>query len=124
MERAEEWRAFKNILCIRLDNLGDVLMTSPAIRALKRSGPNRKVTLLTSGSGRGIASFIPEIDEVITFNTPWEKNKHVSGAEEVLQLVEMLKLKDFDAAVIFNVYSQTPIPAAMVCYMAGIKKVA
>jgi ADP-heptose:LPS heptosyltransferase len=33
---------------VRLDNLGDVLMTTPALRALEESQPERHVTLLTS----------------------------------------------------------------------------
>ncbi len=28
----------------------------------------------------------------------------------------------FDAAVIFTVYSQSPLPAAMLCYLAGIPR--
>jgi ADP-heptose:LPS heptosyltransferase len=31
------WAHCKNILCIRPDNLGDLLMSGPAIRALKES---------------------------------------------------------------------------------------
>jgi ADP-heptose:LPS heptosyltransferase len=53
VERA--WQNAKNILCVRLDSLGDILMTSPAIRALKEGKPERKITLLTSASGAAIA---------------------------------------------------------------------
>ena len=34
---SEAWKNHKNILCIRLDNMGDVLMSQPAMRALKQS---------------------------------------------------------------------------------------
>ena len=35
---SDAWRNYKNILCIRLDNMGDVLMSQPAMRALKHIG--------------------------------------------------------------------------------------
>ena len=44
-ERDAGWDATRNVLCVRLDALGDVLMTTPAIRALTR--PDRRIPLLT-----------------------------------------------------------------------------
>ena len=119
-----DWKNFKNILCIRPDNMGDLIMTSPAIKALKEAVPGRKITLLTSKAGALIADFIPEVDEVITCNLPWEKIGADNKSDEVLALVNLLQEGDYDAAVLFNVYSQNPLPNAMLCYMAGIKRVA
>jgi ADP-heptose:LPS heptosyltransferase len=36
-ETGEDWQRARRVLCVRLDQLGDVLMTTPAIRALKGS---------------------------------------------------------------------------------------
>ena len=47
-ERAAAWSPATNILAVRLDGMGDVLMTTPAIRALKESGRARRVALWTS----------------------------------------------------------------------------
>jgi lipopolysaccharide heptosyltransferase II len=124
MQRQAEWTKFRNILCIRLDNLGDVLMTTPAIRALKESVSGRKITLLTSSTGAAIAGYIPEIDETILFDTPWEKNPDAIPANAVSGLIEQLKERNFEAAVIFTVYSQNPLPTAMLCYLAGIPRIA
>ena len=41
MARKRQWKQAREILCVRLDSIGDVLMTTPAIRALKDSGRNR-----------------------------------------------------------------------------------
>jgi ADP-heptose:LPS heptosyltransferase len=43
----ERWRGTKRWLCIRLDQIGDVLMTTPAIRALRDSAEDVHITLLT-----------------------------------------------------------------------------
>jgi len=119
-----DWQDVKNILAVRLDNLGDVLMTQPALRALKRSLPQARLTLLTSSMGRGIARMLPEINEVMVFDVPWVKLKGQNiGEEKVLRFVEDLKNRKFDAVIIFTNFSQTPFPAAFLCYLAGIPRV-
>ncbi len=116
-----DWKNCKNILCIRADNMGDLLMSSPAIRALKETF-HCHITLLTSAMGNLIAPFIQEIDEVIVADLPWVKTKNPVDEKEIAALIQQLKKMNFDAAVIFTVYSQNPLPAAMLAYMAGIPK--
>ncbi|HSH55619.1 MAG TPA: glycosyltransferase family 9 protein [Candidatus Limnocylindrales bacterium] len=120
----DSWNNATNILCIRLDNMGDVLMTTPALRALKQAVPGRRITLLTSSAGAPIARMVPEIDEVLTFDVPWVKTDTPDGPEAVLALADKLKTYIFDGAVIHTVYSQNPMPAAMLCYLAGIPRIA
>lgn len=117
---AARWENVRRILCIRLDYMGDVLMSTPAIRALKQSAPDRHITLLTSGSGAAVARYIPEIDDTIRYAAPWMKSSEAHDAAEDMALVSRLAAGGFDAAVIFTVYSQNPLPAAMLCYLAGI----
>lgn len=115
------WQDAKNILCVRLDTLGDVLMTTPAIRAVKESGQGRRVTLLTSPAGAPVASLVPEIDSVMVYDAPWMKAAapRIDSAPEY-EMIERLRGEQFDAAVIFTVYSQNPLPSAFLLYMAGI----
>lgn len=115
------WLNCKNILCIRADNMGDLLMSSPAIRALKET-LNCKITLLTSSMGQVISPFIPEIDATIEADLPWIKTESPLDEEQFLHLIKKIKEFHFDAAVIFTVYSQNPLPAAMMAYMAGIPR--
>ena len=42
------WAGLRHVLCVRLDTVGDVLMTTPALRALRQGGKERRITLLTS----------------------------------------------------------------------------
>ena len=116
-----DWKNCKNILCIRADNMGDLLMSSPAIRALKETF-HCNITLLTSAMGNLIAPFIEEIDEVIVADLPWVKTKKPVDEKKISSLIERFKKKNFDAAVIFTVYSQNPLPAAMLAFMAEIPK--
>jgi ADP-heptose:LPS heptosyltransferase len=115
----ENWDNCRDILCIRADNMGDLLMSSPAIRALKETFGAR-ITLLTSSMASGITPYIPQIDNVIVCDLPWVKISDTGDQNTLLQLLERLKEKKFDAAVVFSVYSQNPLPAAMLAYLAEI----
>jgi len=117
----EAWNRAENVLCVRLDTLGDVLMTTPALRALVESNPARRITLLTFPAGAEVARLVPEIDDVIVYDAPWMKAtapRIRSGPEYAM--IERLCQCHFDAAVIFTVYSQNPLPSAMLCYLADI----
>lgn len=116
-----DWAYAKNILCVRLDAMGDLLMTTPAIKALKKACPGRKITLLTSPQGAKIAESMPFIDKVMTYSAPWMKaNGEKLDPSPELKLISQLHEEQFDASVIFTVYSQNPLPAALMCYLAEI----
>ncbi len=115
------WGETENVLCLRLDSLGDVLMTTPALRAVRASRPGRRVTLLASPSGAEAARLAPEIDEVLVYEAPWMKATDTrTDAQTDLAMIDELRRRHFDAAIIFTVYSQSPLPAAMLCYLAEI----
>jgi len=113
------WTEARNVLAVRLDNVGDVLMTTPAIRALKESVPGRRITLLTSPAGAQVAPYVREVDHVIAFAAPWMKATGEGPTMDGAMIVQLAS-KSFDAAVIFTVYSQNPLPAAYLTYLAGI----
>lgn len=113
------WATARRVLAVRLDNLGDVLMTTPALRALRAALPGRHITLLTSPAGVMVAPFVPEIDTVLVAGPPWMPDGNATP-ESVLATVDLLRHGDFDAVVIFTVYSQNPLPAALLCWLAGI----
>lgn len=119
----DEWRSVRNILCVRLDSMGDLLMTTPALRALKASGPDRRITLLTSLAGAKAAALIPEVDQVIVYEAPWMKasGRRTDSRLEFL-MTARLRLAGFDAAVIFTVFSQNPLAAALLAYLAEIPR--
>ncbi|MBO9684339.1 MAG: glycosyltransferase family 9 protein [Flavisolibacter sp.] len=116
-----DWMSCKKILCIRPDNMGDLIMSAPAIRALKETF-GCTITLLTSSMAAGIVPFLSEIDEVMIFDAPWVKNANEAGVSNFYQIIEQIRQKQFDAAVVFTVFSQNPLPSAMIAYLAGIPR--
>jgi lipopolysaccharide heptosyltransferase II len=118
---ANDWLNAGRLLCVRLDSLGDVLMTTPAIRALKQARGGRHVTLLTSPAGAEIARLVPQIDDVIVYAAPWLKaTPKQQSSQPEREMIDLLRAGCFDGAVIFTVYSQNPLPSALLCYLADI----
>src|SRR6478735_5366609 len=100
----DDWTDARRVLCVRLDCLGDVLMTTPAMAALKASR-NRHLTLLASSSGAAIAPLLPMIDDTIVFDAPWMKATSLrDGGAFDRAMIDRLRSEHFDAAVIFTVY--------------------
>lgn len=116
------WAGARRILCIRLDNLGDVLMSTPAMRALKALAGRPRLTLLASSSGAAAAPFLPDADAVMRYDAPWVKNDATDRRHDA-EMIERLRDQRFDAAVIFTVYSQSALPAALLCHLAGIPRI-
>ncbi len=106
------------LLAIRLDSAGDVLMCSPALRALHEHG--HRVTLLTSAAGAMAGERIDGVSEVIRWAAPWMKAGAPVSPGQVPDMARQLRRQGFDGAVIFCSYSQSPLPAALLCQMAGI----
>jgi lipopolysaccharide heptosyltransferase II len=115
------WQRARRILCVRLDALGDVLMCTPAMRALRQAVPGRTLTLLSSPSGAAALPFVPELDDAIAWTAPWTKSaRSGTTAPTTPAPIAMLAARAFDAAVIFTTYTQSALPAALLCQLAGI----
>src|SRR3954467_8156046 len=67
----EQWQRAKRILAVRLDNLGDVLVTTPAIHAIKASLPEAEITLLASPVGAQAGRLNPDLADVVVYEAPW-----------------------------------------------------
>jgi ADP-heptose:LPS heptosyltransferase len=118
----ERWQDVRRVLLIRLDNLGDVLVTTPAIHAVRMSLPNAALTLLASPVGAQVGRLNPDIDEVIVYEAPWMDpwSTLPQIPEREQSMIAQLKARSFDGAIIFTSYHQSSLPAAYLCYLAGI----
>jgi ADP-heptose:LPS heptosyltransferase len=118
----DHWAKARRILVVRLDNLGDVLLTTPAIHAITASLPDASVTLLASPSGAQAGRLNPDVADVIVHDAPWidpwQELPHDPAREQ--RLIATLRDHHFDAAVIFTSFRQSPLSAAYLCYLAGI----
>ena len=115
MAQKQSWEQAEKILCVRLDTLGDVLMTTPALRAVKESLSCSRLTLLTSSAGAGIARLIPQIDRVLTYDAPWLKaTRPQPDSAPEYAMAEHLRQLDFDAAIIFTARTRCRPPFCVI----------
>jgi ADP-heptose:LPS heptosyltransferase len=91
----------KRILVVRNDNLGDLLCTTPAFRALRRRYPSAHIAVLVPAHCRPLVQGNPDVDEVLSYT----KAKHRTGGTmlkawwEMLQMFRALWARRFDLAI-------------------------
>jgi lipopolysaccharide heptosyltransferase II len=94
----------QKFLLVRLDHIGDLLMTTPAIHALKLRFPESSLNLLASPSSLPIVAGNPEIDKVFPFRVPW----YDGGRAQIFpflaywRLLRQLRKERFDVAIDFR----------------------
>ncbi len=113
----------RHCLVVRLDNLGDVLLAGPAVRAVA-AGCDR-VTLLAGPRGAPAGRLLPGVDEVLVWMAPWVDLDPPPVRPDVLtELTGRLAARRFTDAVIFTSFHQSPLPTALVLRLAGIPRIA
>src|SRR5918997_2272869 len=118
---AGPWGEVRRLLVVRLDNIGDVVMTGPVLRALKENLPSSHITLMASPGGSKAAPLLPWVDEVLAWRVLWQDLGHLylDPARE-WGLIETLRRGSYDVAIILTSFKQTPHAAGYACYLAGI----
>jgi ADP-heptose:LPS heptosyltransferase len=115
------WARARNLLVMRLDNIGDVVMAGPVLRALKSNLPEARITLMASPGGAQAAPLLPWVDDLLVWRVLWQDLGRLPfdpGRE--WELVDTLAARHFDAAVILTSFSQTPHAAGFISHLAGI----
>lgn len=116
------WLSARNILAIRLDNIGDVVMLGPSLRAVKEASPDARITLLASPAGATAGPMLPWVDDVIELRPFWQDihGRIPFDPSREQTFISTIAARAFDAALIFTSFSQTPHVPAYLCYLAGI----
>ena len=63
----------KNILVLKYDKIGDMVIATPIFRELKENLPWVKLTVLASNVNKPIIENNPYIDEIFVYNNKWNK---------------------------------------------------
>ncbi len=63
----------KTVLAVRLDAIGDLLLTEPALGALRSRFPNARLDLIASPASVAVLEGNPAIDRLIPYWAPWHE---------------------------------------------------
>ena len=120
MSMTTEWNHAVQLLCVQLGSPGDVLLCTPALRALRAQCPGRRVTLLALPLGSTVGPYLPDVDAVLTYEAPWMNNGTPAPPSAHLDWIATLAAQRFDGAVIFTNRNASALPSALLCRLAGI----
>jgi len=108
-----------NVLAVRQDSNGDVLLAGPALRALAAGA--RELTLVCGPSGRAAAETLPGVDRVLCREAAWiEADPVPPRRADVLAYVDEIAALRVDRAFVFTSFHQSPLPAALLLRIAGV----
>lgn len=65
----------RSVLVVRLDEIGDVILTTPLLRELRRNLPNAHITLVVAPHVAGLMQHCPDINELIAYECRTEQLK-------------------------------------------------
>ena len=105
---------FKRILIVRTDRIGDVLLSTPVIKAMRDSYPDAYISMLVSPYAKDIVEGNPYLDEAIIYD---KDGKHKSWWRS-LKFASNLKKKRFDLSLILHPTNR----AHLITFFAGITK--
>jgi len=103
---------YKKILIVRLDRIGDVLLSTPVIKALRDSYPESHIAFMVRPYARDIVEGNPYLDEVIIY----DKAGSEKGIMGTIRFAKKLKSMKFDVVIILHPTSRTNL----VVFLAGI----
>jgi ADP-heptose:LPS heptosyltransferase len=116
--------AARRILVVRPDNIGDVVLLTPALRALRAAAPIARLDLLASPAGAAVAAMVPELTGVLTTSPSWQQLTAPADPEAAAraerELLDRIIAGRYDVMLVFTSFSQSPWPAAHLGLLAGI----
>jgi heptosyltransferase-2 len=83
------------ILVVQTAFLGDIILTTPLLLALKAAYPNAHLALLTTPIGKSALEGLPELDEIISY----DKNGTERGLSAFFGKAKEIRQKKFDLAL-------------------------
>ena len=98
----------ENILLIRLKAIGDVVLTLPAVNAVRANFPSATITFLTSKENVPLLAGFRDVNEVIALDRKlFRTGNPLKVVPEMFQLLRRLRGGQFDLVVDFQGYGET-----------------
>lgn len=89
---------YRKILIVRLDRIGDVVLSTPVLKAVRDAYPASHITFMVAPHARDIANGSPYINEVIIY----DKKGAQKSLIENIKFIANLSGKKFDIAIILH----------------------
>lgn len=91
------------IAIFRLDGIGDLILSQPALNSLRKNYPNAHITLFINDWAEGLSPTITDVDEIIALKSPlFKRFKQKTSFHDFLsdrQLMRSVSKKPFDMTI-------------------------
>ena len=88
------------ILIVRIDEIGDTILTTPCLRELRKSYPNSFITLIVNPVVFNLVERCPYVDEILVFDFPQNSNR-IARLWHVIKFARRnFTRMDFDLAIL------------------------
>src|SRR4051812_1951183 len=87
------------VLFLKLRHIGDLLLLTPTLAALKAAEPRAEVWVLARRGTEGILDGCPHVDRVVLDAAPETEQRGSSGLGASLSLLRLLRSQEFDHAI-------------------------
>lgn len=110
----------RSVLVVRTDQIGDVVLSSPLLRELRRALPQARITLVVKPAVRNLVEHCPHVDEVLTFEAAGQgRTAYLQGAGAAVRMgLGRLLRRRFDVAVLPR-WDADFYHGAFLCYWSG-----
>lgn len=114
----------RRALVARLDSVGDVLLSGPAVRAVAASPDVDEVWFLCSSIGASAARLLPGVDRVVVWDCPWITQLAPAATPEHLAVLAAI-IDDCSpaTAVILTSFHQSPLPLALLLRARAVRRI-
>jgi lipopolysaccharide heptosyltransferase II len=82
----------QSILFIRVDRVGDMVLSTPAFRAIRAALPQVHLTVMASPANTSVLKNNPDVDDVVVYD-------RFAGVYEKIRFIKRLRLQHFSLAV-------------------------
>lgn len=90
----------RKILVVQSHLIGDAIMATPILKALRKFYPAAQINLLANGFAQDLLSGSPYVDRIITMRFPWSMYDYsLSNLLKVLSVIGKLRKENIDLAI-------------------------
>lgn len=92
-------KKINKILVIRLDHIGDMVLSTPVYKELKKAYPKAEICVLCNPGTKQMIENNPNVDKIYEFYSPWFSKKEYKGKESYDRIKKILKNENFDLVI-------------------------
>ena len=100
-------------LFIRIDRIGDLILSTPALKAIKRAFPACELAVLASASNQSLLINNPYVDRIFVY----EKKNGLGNSNGIIK-----QLRKYCAELVIDPYADYELKSALISFFSGAKK--